>query len=353
MRFAGWGKSTKPVWLTLMSGALVATPAMAGVKAGVDAWSAGNYADAVREWAPLAREGDADAQFNLAQAYRLGRGVDADPERSRELYAAAAAQGHLQASDNYGLMLFQSGERETALPYVQDAAGRGDPRAQYLMGVAYFNGDLVEKDWVRAYALLTLANATGLPQAFPAIRQMDEYIPLAQRQQAQLLSAQIKAETEAERARRLAAIDLSGGTSVMTSAGPLEDAARTAVRVAAAEPIGSAVASNRTSAPVSASEPASAVVSTPVPASAPAPETNAQTATGGWMVQLGTFRMAAGPDRMWERLSRNPALTGAQKVTQSAGSLTKLFAAGFESKAQAERACEALKRSGSDCLVTR
>jgi TPR repeat protein len=39
-------------------------------------------------------------------------------------------------------MLFQDGRREAALPYVRDAARRGDPRSQYLLGIAYFNGDL-------------------------------------------------------------------------------------------------------------------------------------------------------------------------------------------------------------------
>ena len=42
------------------------------VKAGIDAWQNGNYAGAVAIWRPLAEKGDADAEFNLGQAYRLG-----------------------------------------------------------------------------------------------------------------------------------------------------------------------------------------------------------------------------------------------------------------------------------------
>ena len=78
-----------------------------------------------------------------------------------------------------GLMLFQSGRREAALPYVEDAAKRGDPRSEYLLGIAYFNGDLVGKDWVKAYALLTLANSAGLPQAAPALAQTPAAQPSA------------------------------------------------------------------------------------------------------------------------------------------------------------------------------
>ena len=55
--------------------------AAADVPAGIAAWQAGDYARAVAEWRPLAEAGDADAQFNLGQAYRLGRGVPQAVER--------------------------------------------------------------------------------------------------------------------------------------------------------------------------------------------------------------------------------------------------------------------------------
>jgi len=52
--------------------AMASTPARADVKSGVDAWSRGEYKKAVENWRPMAIAGDADAQFNLAQAYKLG-----------------------------------------------------------------------------------------------------------------------------------------------------------------------------------------------------------------------------------------------------------------------------------------
>ncbi|MGB3165795.1 MAG: tetratricopeptide repeat protein, partial [Alteraurantiacibacter sp.] len=173
--------------------AALAMPAQAQVREGVDAWSTGDYARAIAEWQAPAAAGDADALFNLGQAYRLGRGVTQDMARAEALYARAAQAGHVQAADTYGLMLFQDGRREAALPYVQAAARRGDPRAQYLLGIAHFNGDLVARNWERAYALLTLANGQGLPQAGPAIAQMDSHIPLDQRQAAAGLARQLEA----------------------------------------------------------------------------------------------------------------------------------------------------------------
>ncbi len=188
---------------------LIASPALADVKAGVDAWARGDYPVAVREWRGPATAGDPDAMFNLAQAYRLGRGVVKNEKQAEILYAKAAAKGHLKASDNYGLLLFQSGRQAEAVPYVEKAAERGDPRSQYLLGIAHFNGELVAKDWPRAYALLTLANAAGLPQAPPALKQMDDFIPLADRQAAQLLAKNMKRDADGIRAQQLAAADLS------------------------------------------------------------------------------------------------------------------------------------------------
>jgi TPR repeat protein len=184
-------KRTAGISLVLAAALLPTTVAFADVKAGVDAWARGDYPAAVRQWQAPAAKGDADAQFNLGQAYKLGRGVPADLRKAEVLFGLAAQKGHLQASDMYGLLLFQRGERAKALPYVRAAADRGEPRAQYLLGVAHFNGDNVQKDWVRAYALTSLAQQSGVDQAKAALAQMDRYIPLEQRQQAADLAPQL------------------------------------------------------------------------------------------------------------------------------------------------------------------
>jgi TPR repeat protein len=203
---------------TAFAALLSAGAASADVKTGVDAWSRGDYALAVHEWQGPAAAGDADALFNLGQAYRLGRGVPQDAAKAEEFYARAAAKGHLGAADTYGLMLFQDGRREAALPYLKDAVRRGDPRAEYLLGIAHFNGDIVPKDWVRAYALVTLANEHNLPQAAAALAQMDKYIPIGQRQQAAGLAVQLENQANAERGRALAAVDLAAGESAAAPA---------------------------------------------------------------------------------------------------------------------------------------
>src|SRR3954465_15892672 len=171
---------------------LAAGPAWAGVKEGVEAWQAGNFDAAVKEWRPLADKGDPDAQFNLGQAYKLARGVPAaDLRLAQSWYEKAAQQGHAQARANLGLILFQNGERQRALPWIRKAAEDGDPRAQYVLGTALFNGDVVAKDWPRAYALMSLAADAGLPQAGTNLQAMDTYIPVEQRRQGLALKAQM------------------------------------------------------------------------------------------------------------------------------------------------------------------
>lgn len=351
----------------------VATPALADVKTGVDAWAAGDYATAVREWSGPAAQGDPDAQFNMAQAYRLGRGVEADPRQAEALYAAAAAQGHLKAADNYGLLLFQDGRREEAMPYVRAASDRGDPRAQYLVGVAHFNGDLVEKDWVRAYALVTLANGTGLPQARAALAQMDEYIPLDQREQAQVLAQRLDAQANANRMQQLATVDLERGpvqtamapqpvpsapqppmvllaptaTPVTTVAASQAGADYTLPQQAAPTPVPATTRTTVAQAPVQAPAPALVAATTP-----PASASTGAAMTGPWKLQLGAFGQAGNADRLVERLSGRPALAGARLVKEPAGRLTKVMAAGYASRAAAQQACNALKSGGQDCLVT-
>jgi uncharacterized protein len=174
---------------------MASTAALADVKTGVEAWGRGDYATAITQWRGPAIAGDADAQFNMAQAYKLGRGVPIDLKMAEEWYRKAAAQGHLQAEDNYGLILFQNGDRQRALPIIERSAGRGEPRAQYVYGTALFNGDMIAKDWPRAYALMTRASAAGLAPASSSLAQMDKFVPLEQRQRGMVMAREMEAYT--------------------------------------------------------------------------------------------------------------------------------------------------------------
>jgi len=355
----------------------LAAPIGATVRDGVEAWSRGDYAAAVAEWQGPADAGDADAMFNLAQAYRLGRGVPVDLARAEALYLRAAQAGHVAAADTYGLMLFQDGRRAESLPFVEDAARRGDPRARYLLGIAHFNGDLVPLDWERAYALLTLANAEGLPQAAATIAEMDAHIPLEQRQRAAALARDMQAEAEAARAVELTAADFAVDagsaspanasarvprpiptTSVspsVASARATIDEARRATGIEDPAQAGASFAAAPTSRPAPRAEPQVAAapppraVSPAVPDAAPA----RSVATGPWRVQLGAFGVRSNAEALWARLAGRAELAGRGQLLIPAGRVTKLQAGGYATQAEAQRACRSLQAAGHDCLVTR
>jgi len=354
----------KFLYALLVAGSTISagSAAFADVKAGVDAWSAGDYGAAVKEWKTQADKGDPDAQFNLGQAYKLGRGVPLDLGKAEDLYGRAAAQGHIQAADNYGLLLFQRGERERALPYIQAASDRGDSRAQYILGVGHFNGDIVPKDWVRAYALVTLAQQAGLPQATNALAQMDQHIPLADRQKSVPLAAQIAAAADATRERQVAASEL--GARPVAPAVPVATPPRVASAAIPAAIPGSSPAN--AGADFTRSAPPPTIVKTPPPvaakpapakpapakmATAPAP-TAAKAVTGSWRLQLGAFGVSGNAEKLWAKLSRRPEIAGHPRQLVSSGKLTRLYAGGYASRAAAASACASLKASGQECVVS-
>lgn len=366
----------------------VAVPAMADVKAGVDAWARGDWASAVREWQGPATLGDPDAQFNLGQAYKSGRGVPRDLAQAEALFKAAAASGHIQAADNYGLLLYQRGALAEALPFVQAAASRGDPRAQYYLGIAHFNGDQVGKDWVRAYALVRIAQQAGIEAATRSLTEMDKLVPLDQRQKGVALSAQIAAEAEATRARQLAALDLGGGRPI--GALPLAGAARVPAdrtgdnavttgsrpapqespRTAGADYARPAIAQPgppraRTEIAMTPPRPAATPAKAPPAPTKPAPAkptpakpaltgaSAAPKATGPWKIQLGAFAVAGNAEALWNRVKGRPELAGHARILDKGAKVTRLLAGGFATQEAAQAACRKLSGAGVSCLVTR
>src|SRR3954464_6433021 len=130
---AGWGAfGMKSLWMVAAGGALLlVAPACAQndhrqdpVKTGVDAYERGDYATAVAQWRIAAERGDPDAQFNLGQAYKLGRGVAADLHQAEAWYRKAALQHHEQAEASYGLALFENGKRPESVEWLQRAVAR-------------------------------------------------------------------------------------------------------------------------------------------------------------------------------------------------------------------------------------
>lgn len=299
-------------------------PALADVKQGVDAWSRGDYRKAVDAWRPAAIAGDAQAQFNLGQAYKLGRGVPVDMAMAEQWYRKAALQGLPQAEANYGLALFDQGKRGEATPWLERAVSRGEPRAQLVLGTMLFNGDGVPRDWRRAYALMVRSSAQGVPSANKVLSQMDQYIPQETRQQGLVLARQY--ESDGQRADLPPEIAGQGSVASMrgTELPPssYDDSVRS--RPAVSRP------------PVVAQ----AVPPRPRP-QYDAPEEPAVAIGGKWRVQLGAFGDPGNARKLWIQVSGRFA--GRQPYYVKSGNLTRLLVGPFGSSAEASRACGAVK----------
>ena len=71
---------------------------------GAAAYENGDYTAALREWKPLAEQGDAGAQYNLGVMYYHGRGVPQDYKTAMKWYRLAAEQGDADAQFNLGVI---------------------------------------------------------------------------------------------------------------------------------------------------------------------------------------------------------------------------------------------------------
>ena len=291
-------------------------PTAAGVKAGVDAWQRGAYAEAVADWQPLADKGDPDAQFNLGQAYKLGRGVPVDLARARALYAKAAAQGHAEAQANLGIIMFQNGERAKSMPYIVKAARSGDARAQYIYGTALFNGDIIKKDWTRAYAMMTRAASSGLPQASESLGKMDNYVPAEQQQKAIALASSGVDLTKESAIAEPATVKPSRSDK-LALAKPVRQLPKPAVKLVSTKPVPAA---------------------RPAPAAKPAPVVNGR----GWYAQLGAYSSRGAAANAWSAArGKVRALASLSPAYSQAGKMVRLRAGPVASRAAAVDLCSA------------
>lgn len=110
---------------------------------GIAAFDKGDFAAALIEWKPLAKKGDADAQFNVGLLYEQGKGVPVDGN-SKAMDYEIAAQNYVTAMKWYTL-----------------AAAQGYAQAQTQLGAMYYNGQGVVQDYKTAMKWFTLAAEEG------------------------------------------------------------------------------------------------------------------------------------------------------------------------------------------------
>ena len=85
----------------------------ADLQKGLDAANRGDFATALREWRPLAEQGDASAQNNLGFMYVYGKGVLQDYVRAHMWFNIAASSG---GSKNSSKSKRQRCEKDDPIP---------------------------------------------------------------------------------------------------------------------------------------------------------------------------------------------------------------------------------------------
>ncbi len=131
--------------------------------AGQQALARSDYAAAASEFFPLARQGNASAQYFLGRMYHEGKGVPEDNKIAFRWTRKAAEQGHPEAGSLLGLLYAQgqgvARDDAEAARWFHRAAARGDATGQTKMGMCYMRGLGVPRDHLKAYMWFDLAAA--------------------------------------------------------------------------------------------------------------------------------------------------------------------------------------------------
>ncbi|MGZ8946312.1 MAG: J domain-containing protein [Methylococcaceae bacterium] len=173
----------------------------------------GQVAKALPLYLQLAKQGNADAQFQVGLIYANGQGIPKDENQAAIWFGKAAKQGHREAQTKLGYMYatgkgvelnynlaaywcYKSAEQgdvvaqyylglmyakgqgmmqdnSLAVSWFSKAAAQGDARAQYNLGIMYAKGVGVARDNKQAAVLYSKAAKQGLAEAIAALKQLD------------------------------------------------------------------------------------------------------------------------------------------------------------------------------------
>ena len=156
----------------------LAAPAWAGFDEGLAAYKRGDYATALREWRPLAEQGDATAQNNLGTMYDEGKGTMYDEGKG-------VPQDYAQA-----------------VKWYKKAAEQNHAKAQSNLGVMYGNGRGVLRDYVQAHMWLAVAASLGNDLAVKYLGTIAKRMTSGQIADAQRLASEWTAKFEARKKKQ-------------------------------------------------------------------------------------------------------------------------------------------------------
>jgi TPR repeat protein len=126
----------------------------------IRAYNGGDFPGAFAEYMPLAKQGNADAQFMIGYMYAAGEGVPRNDDEAVKWYQAAAEQGNSAAQFNLGKKYEGHNDAEAA-KWFHLAAEQGILPAAKRLGRLYLTGRGVPRDYDQAKGWLRRAAEGG------------------------------------------------------------------------------------------------------------------------------------------------------------------------------------------------
>lgn len=124
------------------------------------------YGIALKRLSPLAKQGNAEAEYYLGKMYQSGQGVLKDPAEARKLFREAANQGNAGAQFFMGApSLLRHRNVSRGMMWMKLSAEQGNQDAQLLLGQTYLRGipGKVKTNYIQADMWLRLAARNNLP----------------------------------------------------------------------------------------------------------------------------------------------------------------------------------------------
>ena len=149
----------------LLSCDTTVTTTTADFQAGLDAYQAGDYATALKEFRSLAEQGNVDAQYNIGVIYHQVEGVTQDYKKALKWYRLAAEQGDVRAQHNLGNMYYRgqgvTQDYKEAAKWYRLAAEQGLALSQHDLGLLYEKGQGLTENYVIAHMWFNIAARDG------------------------------------------------------------------------------------------------------------------------------------------------------------------------------------------------
>lgn len=128
---------------------------------GAAANKAGDYQKAIELWLPLAKRGQAKAQFAIGIMYKTGRGVPKDNLEATEWFTRSAEGGDMAAQfelgSDYGAGRGIAQNYILSAKWLRRAANQGDKLSQLMLGGIYAKGLGVQRDLIESLKWLIIA----------------------------------------------------------------------------------------------------------------------------------------------------------------------------------------------------